>query len=381
MKCRFSASAVWVLALSATARVARADEATGNAAGAARDDPSGVPYAAAGAETRRSRDEPDDPIDAARAAFLRALELAREERYAEAIAEFRESERLRPHPITSYDIGYCERKLGHHSNAFRAFVHALTPGSTGEQLPAGFEARARQDVVDAATAMGRVRISGDRARLRVDGHPVESLDDEGQSTYLIAEGDAERREPPDSFELLVDPGEHVVGATTSEGAPLLEIRVLVESGSVTNVVVPTAAPAPPRVVEQTAESPSPRPVPVDEPRAIARRPDRTLAYVALSTSAAGFVASGVFAALALSDEGYLDDSRCPQHQCPNAYASRVDRMQRFATFATVALGVGVAGGLGGAYLWFSARPKAPPAGALSVEPWIGLSSAGLRGRF
>src|SRR5689334_16728810 len=67
----------------------------------------------------------DDRRGAAREAFAEALVLAGTQRYAEALAQFRASERIRSHPVTSYNIAFCEGELGMPASAYRDYVRAL----------------------------------------------------------------------------------------------------------------------------------------------------------------------------------------------------------------------------------------------------------------
>jgi len=61
----------------------------------------------------------------ARAAFEEGTKLAKEERWAAALEAFERSEALHPHPVTSYNIGYCELVLGHPTLARKMLGEAL----------------------------------------------------------------------------------------------------------------------------------------------------------------------------------------------------------------------------------------------------------------
>src|SRR5882672_957390 len=85
-----------------------------------------VELAAGGVEVTEARD-----------AFRRGSALAKAGDWQGALAAFQGSARLKPHPVTTYDIAYCERALGHYARASFRFEEALavSPGETAPALP------------------------------------------------------------------------------------------------------------------------------------------------------------------------------------------------------------------------------------------------------
>src|SRR5260221_14259973 len=67
----------------------------------------------------------DPKVAEARRLFAEGASLADLGRWSEALEKFEASAALRPHATTTYDIGYCERALGHPTRAKRFFERAL----------------------------------------------------------------------------------------------------------------------------------------------------------------------------------------------------------------------------------------------------------------
>jgi tetratricopeptide (TPR) repeat protein len=61
----------------------------------------------------------------ARAAFVDGISLVQKSQWAEAIAAFELADRIAPHAIATYNLGACERAIGHFTIAHGHFVRAL----------------------------------------------------------------------------------------------------------------------------------------------------------------------------------------------------------------------------------------------------------------
>jgi hypothetical protein len=111
-------------------------------------------------------------------------------------------------------------------------------------------------------------------------------------------------------------------------------------------------------------------------------PNRAAAVTVFAVGAAGVIAGGIFAGLALGDKSQLDASKCPNQACPPPYHSKNDEMQAFANFATAGVAIGVVGATVGSYLWITGS-KAPSdlRHSARVTPFIGFESVGLKGQF
>ena len=182
------------------------------------------------------------------------------QRYAEALEQFRAAERIKPHPVTSYNIAFCEAELGMPASAYRDYVRALASDTT--RLPAEYVDAARRRADDAATRVARVNVSraGTDSALRVDGHAVELVAFGARAAYVVSVAEATPPSVPASLELWLDPGEHVFAALGASGETLFEDGRVVGSGSFSEVVlaapppvsVGTPAPAPPRLAPPSA---------------------------------------------------------------------------------------------------------------------------------
>lgn len=167
---------------------------------------------------------PSDPapvpavVERARAAFTRGNELAKREEWAEALASFRSSFELLPHPVTAFNMATCERVLGHYTRSRELFMRALGteakgPAPATDVLPDALAAEARGylDEIDRLLAHVQVTLSPRDARISVDGRPLAAARAEPPSLVagVRAPGPGEAA-PAERFELLVDPGPRVV---------------------------------------------------------------------------------------------------------------------------------------------------------------------------
>jgi hypothetical protein len=295
-----------------------------------------------------------DLTNRARAAFLRGTELAKAGHWSDALEAFEQSSELKPHPVTTYNIAYCERELGRQLRAWTSFSRALEAHAApdGDQLPADllYSAEVYRSELESKLARISIRIPGG-ATLAVDGEP------------LTKSGDN------DSFDLLLEPGMHTFRvSTTAERAT--ELRRELVSGH--NQML---------VLELAPETPAPVAVPVSRarqahsatPRAPAR--DYTWPIVAYGVGAVGLGVGAVFGLRALDQERELEKI-CPDRRCPARYEDQLDAANRDALLSTAGFGVAVAGAALGTYLLLTLEPERP-----AVAPELGLGWAGVRGAF
>ena len=85
----------------------------------------------------------------------------------EAIAAFERSQALRPHPLTVYNIGACERALGRYTRA-RARLRAAIADSTLEATYAN-EAKAWLEQIEALLVHLTLAVSPTNAAVSIDG--------------------------------------------------------------------------------------------------------------------------------------------------------------------------------------------------------------------
>jgi Tfp pilus assembly protein PilF len=82
-------------------------------------------------------------VAGARTAFERGATLAQEGRWSDALTQFELSASLRPHATTTYNIGFCERALGHPTRAKKYFKEALVRDEAHAQESSVFHSSRR----------------------------------------------------------------------------------------------------------------------------------------------------------------------------------------------------------------------------------------------
>jgi hypothetical protein len=167
----------------------------------------------------------DAAVAEARQLFVAGTDRVKHARWAEALDAFERSAKLRPHPVTSYNIGACERALGRYTRARAAFLGALETRSGGrgdaDALPDVLrtEARGLVDEIDRLVARVAVTIEPAEATITVDGRPLAVLvtspssPSSPSSEPTLVAGTAEpgpgTSAPTSKFALVLDPGAHV----------------------------------------------------------------------------------------------------------------------------------------------------------------------------
>jgi hypothetical protein len=321
--------------------------------------------------------EQDGAVAAARAAFQEATGLARQGRWVDALHAFERSGALHAHAITTYNLGYCERVLGHWTRARKILLRALDEHQArgGTELPLDLVAATQAFLGEADRQIARVRVSvaTEGGALGVDGRPLEVADARATPPVLVGGtrpmGPAEAPPAP-SFTVELDPGEHVF--------------VLVSSGQPDVVVTETLAPGSQSVLELRAQPhvPSSPPPQAPPPRPVNRKP----AFIALGIGAAGIVTGGIAGLVALGKRGGVAAACTPDedYRSCDSQRSAANLAADASTTAFVAGGVGLAVGA----VLFVLAPEASsdtrrPAAHrdLEVRPWVGWQSLGVRADF
>jgi hypothetical protein len=155
-------------------------------------------------------------VTKARDEFVAGAELVKKAQWAEALAAFERSAKLRPHAVTTYDIGACLRAMGQYTRAREALVRALAENdkSGGTQLSESLVADSKGYIaeIDHLLATATVHLTPANAAIAVDGRPLEVLAGAAMPTLVagtLAPG-AGTPPPVGSFTLVLDPGAHVV---------------------------------------------------------------------------------------------------------------------------------------------------------------------------
>lgn len=166
--------------------------------------------ALAGSATARA-----DATDDARAEFIRGTKLAEEAQWSEALAAFEKSGTLKSHPLTTYNIGACERALGRYTRARRSLRLALAgneaSGGTAIKPNVVANGKGYLEEIEGKLAKLDVRVSPTDVLLAVDGRPLEIVGG-------IAVAGTRTPGPPEAapgspFRLEVDPGTHTFTVT------------------------------------------------------------------------------------------------------------------------------------------------------------------------
>lgn len=237
--------------------------------------------------------QPAAPDAQARAAFDRGIADVDAGRFANAVAAFEESYRLRPAAVVLYNLASAYSRLGRHQQAIATYERYLAEG--GARLPA--------DRVQSVQA----RI----AELRRD-LPVVVLRVRPTPFTLTVDG---RAQTVTGDELPLDPGSHLLVATAPARAPqqrevqlapgarvTWDVELVAEAAAPATPVVATAAPA------ETAAAPAPTPHPPQE-RAPAATETSITSRWWFWTGIGVVVAGGTLAALGAS--GAFDTVQAP----------------------------------------------------------------------
>jgi hypothetical protein len=336
-----------------------------------------VPDEAAEKNEATSSDSADPAVRSAREAFVRGAALARQGRWSEALEAFEQSYALRKHPITSYNLGYCERAVGHYTRAHKMLNRALREHASGELgiLPEHLVQLAHHYLAEADSRMARVEatLSPPDARVLVDGRPLEqelevALESRAPSEVTLLAGTRDPAPgetlPGPTFSLLLDPGTHII-VVSGTGGPDSLTTARFEAGQLTSLTL------------VLSRDPSRRDLPSAPPKPWI---DRRWGYVALGVGAAGFVVGGVFTAMAMHERSVLDQACGAARLCTPSMSPDIDAYKRDAVFGTTALSIGVAGvGVGIATLLLVHDPSAASKAA-RVVPVVGWGSIGVAGR-
>ncbi len=209
--------------------------------------------------------------------------------------------------------------------------------------------------------MARVTVDIARpgAAVAVDGRPLEVTGGSPAHPELTAgtrePGPAEPVRAA-SFDMLVDPGTHVVVLTTP-GAPAAVLTRAFAPDEKEHITLGGAALPP-------ALSPG----------------RRTGAIVSFTAAGVGLLAGAILGGLALEDKGALDGECVPtKSQCPKGAQGTIDGMNGLAAGSTAGFALGLAGLVAGTVIVVTGR-KAPVGGA-SASVWVGAGSVGVRGAF
>jgi hypothetical protein len=179
-----------------------------------------LPAAADDPAPAKAPEEADAAVVEARAEFVKGAELVARADWPEALAAFERSQAKRPHAVTRYNMGVCERALGQYTRARRTLLQTLEDdrAAGGGQLSENLTTQAQAFVaeIDALLVRVTIHLVPSAATIAVDGRPLEPSVDAAGARVMVAgtrppgPGAAA---PGKSFQVLLDPGAHVITLT------------------------------------------------------------------------------------------------------------------------------------------------------------------------
>lgn len=309
------------------------------------------------AQTAPAKAPSAEELRAARELFQEAYKDEQERRFAQALDKFQRVAAVKESASVRYRIGSVLESLGRLREARDAF-RALAASKSN--LPAN-----EQEIADSAAERAHQldrKIPRLVLKLQDNAPPDARVTVDGASVPAST--------TPRPFEL--DPGEHLVQATSPSSRPSESKVTLLEGDEVTVSVV----------LEPLKGKPKPPParVTVQEPPEGAAPRDDTLAYIALGAGGALLVTGIVLLAVREGDISELEkecgsDNVCPAGKKADLEATR-DQAQLFGPLG-VGLGlVGLAGiGVGG---WLLLRPSPPTAMNPATRTTTSAPTRGLR---
>jgi hypothetical protein len=321
----------------------------------------------------RAEDASAAETAAARSLAVEGLKLAQANNCAEAVPKLERAEKLYHSTVVASRLGECLVSVGRLVEGTEILRKVLREPQASPPTPALAKALERaQRTLETATP----RIAGltikvaavQDMRIKLDGNVVPSA--------LF------------DSEVPTDPGEHSV-EVTAPGFLKSTLRLSVSEGEKKSATLTLArdpnAPATPAATEQPAASSAAAVTPTSASTpassttagstpAPARAPNRTAAYVSLGLGAAGVAAGGVLGFLTMKQHAALKDD-CPNNVCSPTQQSDIDSAKRLGNMSTIAFGVGGAGLVLGAVLFFTAGPShADHASGAPRTRFAGLSS-------
>jgi hypothetical protein len=289
----------------------------------------------------------------ARAAFAEGIELAKQGRWIDALSALTRSNELRPHVVTTYNIGYCERSLGRYTRARKMLAKALDDHkANGEkELPSELVTAATGYLNEAERQIARVAVTvtPKTATLKVDGRPLELVATNDSGPVALAgtrDVGAAEVAPAASFDLLIDPGTHEFVVSAGDHGDVATTHTF-SPGSTVAIQLTTPEERPP-AKDKVASA-------VEEARA-SSQPSRMPAWIAFGVGGAGAIVGTVSGLMAFAKKGGVDGT-C-RAGLPNCGEERQSGylMADISTGAFIVAGLGA--GVGVAFLLTTSGKKA-----------------------
>jgi len=287
-----------------------------------------------------------------------------------ALEAFKKADAIMNVPTTKLEVGHEYEALGLLVEARDAYLSAVRAPVPPKGDPKPFtearkEAEAKADAIEPRIPSIKITVSGVpegvASKVSVDGEeiPSETLD----------------------VPRKLDPGEHVVGVVAG-GVDKKEPVTLAESETKEVSIqfapgeVPTGAGAGSDLFDKNP--------PKDETPQPTTSRSHTLAYIGFGVGGAGLVVGAITGFMSMSKTSSLKND-CPNDQCP---ASKHDDLQSAKSLATISTISFIVAGVGAtvgiidllANKGSSSSPEPAPTAA-TLQPYVGLGSAGIQGSF
>ncbi len=195
-----------------------------------------------------------DDGDAARTAFREGAALVEQSEWASALTAFERSLQIRPHALTLYNIGVCQRFLGRSTLARGTLRRALERADATGEMPTLFLDQTRAYLAEVETKLARltIRVSPVTTRIAIDGRPLAPEGHPGVLVAGIAGVGAATSVGQEHFEVLVDPRPLVI-TFSLEGHDTIEMKREPKPSSTEEVTVSmTEQPAQLRIASSVA---------------------------------------------------------------------------------------------------------------------------------
>ena len=305
-------------------------------------------------------------LQSARAAFRQGMELRAAGKTAEALRPLRTAHDLAHTPITALELGRTLVTLGRVVEGTEVLLEV-------QRLPKAYDESARAAAARVEAEKLATESAARVATLRVvlEGASADAqVQIDGEAVKLVAL----------SVGRKLDPGPHTVVAANPR-APGATAKVDLKPGETQDTTLrlePTPK-APPVVVVP------PPPAVVVPPPPPPSTTWRTVAIAGFGVAGVGALVGAITGGVAMGAASAAKTA-CAGTQCPSDTFSRIESGRGAATVSTVAFAVGGAG-LGVGVLGLLMKPAgheahhAAGAGAVRVEPWLSVASAGVRGTF
>ncbi len=282
--------------------------------------------------------------------------------YEGALDKFTTANQLVPTPTLGLYAARCLAKVGRLVEAGERYLEV-----SRMQLDRGAPAVMRKALIDALTERERLLPTIPTLEVRLDGP-------QGEGVTVLVDGQpflpgllGEKRP--------VDPGHHVASAKRADIEVTQQADVHPSEAAVLLLKLPPMPPVP-----LPPEPPMP--------------PLRIASWIGIGVGSAGALVAVVAGSIAVADEDHLASSKnCVHFVCNSAEAGTVSAFHATSKLTTAGMIVGVAGlGFGIPAFLLSSKKEPADAGGkpgrpqgdghkTSVEPWVTLGGAGVRGTF